>query len=65
VYLDVGQVDILYDQDIEYARRIAAAGIPVELHVHPGANHAFELLAPGADVSRRAMADRVRVLQSL
>jgi acetyl esterase/lipase len=65
LYLDVGQVDILCAQDIDYARRISDAGIPVELHVHPGANHAFELLAPSADVSRRAMADRVRVLQSL
>ncbi len=65
LYLDVGQVDILADQDVEYARRISATGTPVELHVHPGAVHAFEMYAPDADVSRRAMADRVRVLRSL
>jgi acetyl esterase/lipase len=65
LYLDVGQVDILCDQDVGYARRISATGTPVELHVHPGAPHAFELYAPDADVSRRAMADRVRVLQSI
>ena len=65
LYLDVGHVDILCAQDIDYAQRMSAAGIPVEIHVHPGANHAFELVAPSADVSRRAMDDRTRVLQSL
>jgi acetyl esterase/lipase len=64
-YLEVGQVDILCDQDIAYARRLSAAGVAVELHVHPGAVHAFELYAPGADVSRRAMADRIRVMRSV
>jgi acetyl esterase/lipase len=64
-YVDVGALDIFRDEDVEYARRIAATGTPVELHVHPGVPHAFDVFAPDADVSRRARTDRVRVLRSL
>ncbi len=62
-YIDVGDLDIFRDEDIAYARRLAAAGVPTELHVHPGCPHAFEGLAPNAAVSRRAIADRVRRLR--
>ena len=53
------------DEDIEYARRLGAAGVSAELHVHPGAPHGFERAAPNSNVGRRAMADRHRVLLSL
>jgi acetyl esterase/lipase len=64
-YIEVGELDIFRDEDIDYARRIAAAGISVELHVHAGAPHGFERLAPASRVATRAMADRQRVLSSL
>jgi acetyl esterase/lipase len=64
-YIDVGDLDIFRDEDITYARRLAAAGVATELHVHPGCPHAFEGLAPNAAVSRRAIADRVRRLRAL
>jgi acetyl esterase/lipase len=64
-YLDVGDLDIFRDEDIAYAQRLAQAGVPVELHVHPGAPHGWERFAPGAESARRAMADRVRVIASL
>ncbi|KZS71375.1 alpha/beta hydrolase [Mycobacterium kansasii] len=64
-YIDVGDLDIFRDEDIAYARRLAAAGVPTELHVHPGCPHAFEGMAPNAAVSRRVIADRVRRLQTI
>lgn len=64
-YLEVGGLDIFRDESIGYARALTHAGVPTELHLHPGCPHAFELLAPGAAVSRRAVADRVRRLRSL
>ncbi|WP_167097180.1 alpha/beta hydrolase [Mycobacterium sp. DL592] len=64
-YLDTGDLDIFRDEDIAYATRLSAAGVPAELHVHPGCPHAFEALAPAADVSQRVIADRVRRLRSI
>jgi acetyl esterase/lipase len=64
-YIDVGDLDIFRDENLAYARRLAAAGVPTELHVHPGCPHAFEGLAPNAAVSRRVLADRVRRLRGL
>jgi acetyl esterase/lipase len=64
-YIDVGDLDIFRDEDITYARRLADAGVPTELHVYPGCPHAFEALARGADVSRRVIADRIRRLRLL
>jgi acetyl esterase/lipase len=64
MYMEVGELDIFRDEDIEYARRAAAAGTPLEFHVHPGCPHGFDRAAPGADVVRRSRADRLRVLRS-
>ena len=64
-YIDVGELDIFRDEDIEFARRLAATATSVEVHVHPGVPHSFERYVPSADVSRRTFADRVRVLRSL
>lgn len=63
-YIDVGDLDIFRDEDIDYARRLSDAGVPTELHLHPGCPHAFEALARRADVSQRAISDRVRRLRA-
>jgi hypothetical protein len=39
--------------------------VPLELHVHSGAPHGFEFLAPQAEVTARAMADRFRAVSQL
>jgi len=64
-YIEVGELDIFRDEDIEYARRLAASGVSVELHVHPGVPHGFEQMAPASDVAQRAFADRWRVISTL
>jgi acetyl esterase/lipase len=59
-YVDVGDLDILRDENIEYARRLMAAGVPTELHVVPGLPHGFEMAAPDAAATQRVMASRLR-----
>jgi acetyl esterase/lipase len=62
-YLHVGAVDIFVHENIDYAGRLLAAGVPTELHVFPGAPHGFEAMAPtsvpghsGDRLSRQALA---------
>lgn len=52
-FVCVGAEDLFRDEDIEYARRLIAAGVPTELLVVPGVYHAAEGMAPDAPVSQR------------
>ena len=52
-----------YRLDIEYAQRLMQAGVAVELHCWPGVFHGWELGAPTAAVTQRAMAARYAALQ--
>jgi acetyl esterase/lipase len=65
VYIEVGQLDVFRDEDIAYAAKLSQAGVEVEFHLRPGVPHEFDSIAPTADVSRRAFADRVRALTAL
>ncbi|MDP1736203.1 MAG: alpha/beta hydrolase [Caulobacter sp.] len=56
-YISVGALDLFLDEDIEYARRLLNAGVPTELHIHPGAYHGFEL-APEARVTKLSENER-------
>ena len=64
-YIEVGHLDIFRDEDVRYALTLSQAGVPVELHVHPGVPHEYDAIAFTADVARRAQADRERILRSL
>ena len=63
-YLFTGDMDLFYLEDLIYARKLAEAGVPLDLHVYPGAFHGFDVLAPDAGVSKRATADVVRALRN-
>lgn len=65
LYLDVPALDILRDEGIQYAGRVANAGIPVELHVYPGVPHRFELFAPETAMAKMVMQNRVRAILSV
>jgi len=62
-WIGVGSLDVFRDEDIEYASRMLAAGIPVELHVYPGAPHGFEMIVPDAAVSRACQRDITEALR--
>lgn len=64
-YIMTGDLDLFRDEDLIYANRLIAAGVPVDLAVFPGAPHGFEMLAPKARVSQRAMAHRLEALKQV
>lgn len=52
-FIAVGSLDLFAEEDIEYARRLVAAGVPTELLVVSGAFHASDWLVPSARSSVR------------
>lgn len=64
-YIPVGDLDLFLDENITYAQRLLAAGVPTELHVYPGAFHGFNGFVPGAEVSRRFNTDRDNALKRM
>ena len=40
-FIATGAMDLFTDENLVYAQRLMATGIPVELHVYPGAPHGF------------------------
>jgi acetyl esterase/lipase len=62
-FIDVGTVDLFRDEDIAFAQRLMAAGVPCELHIHPGSYHAAETFAPDAALSRRIWGLRIDALR--
>ena len=55
-WIGVGDVELFYQEDKKYAENLKAAGVPCELDVVAGGPHAFEGLAPEAQVSKDYMA---------
>ena len=62
-YILVGGLDLFVEECVEYARRLMVAGVATELHVIPGAYHAFGIAGPDApqvqcatELSRAALA---------
>ena len=51
-WIGVGDLDLFHDEDVEYARRLAEAGVPCELEVVAGAFHGFDATSPRAAVSQ-------------
>lgn len=60
-YVASGGLDLFLEEDLEYARRLMRAGVPVELHVYPGGFHGFDF-DPAAEVSVRARRDSMAAL---
>ncbi len=43
-FIATGALDLFFDENLDYIRRLGAAGVPVELHVYPGGVHGFNLI---------------------
>lgn len=64
-YIHTGALDLFVEENIEYARRLIRAGVPVELHVFPGAFHGFELATSSAIGDQAVQASRAALKRFL
>ena len=61
-FIAVGGVDMFLPETVDYAVRLTDAGVGTELHVYPGAFHAFDSFAPMSRVAAQFAADRNNAL---
>lgn len=64
-FIDVGELDLFRDEDMDFAKRLAEAGVQVEFHLWPGAYHASEIFAPEAALSKTIWETRLSGLRRL
>ena len=53
----IGDLDLFIGENLRYAQMLIQSGVVTDLHVYPGAYHAFISFAQEADVSKRAFQD--------
>jgi acetyl esterase/lipase len=61
-YISVGGLDLFLEENMIYADRLSRAGVPVELHMYPGAYHGFYRV-PNARVTTQAEHDNREALR--
>jgi len=61
-FIAVGALDLFLEENLAYASRLALAGVPVELHVYPGAYHGFRRVR-NASVAKAANRDSLDALR--
>ncbi|WP_425843122.1 alpha/beta hydrolase [Agrococcus sp. TSP3-2-1] len=47
-WIGVGDLDLFHEEDVDYAKRLRAAGVDVQLDVVPGAPHGLDAIAGGS-----------------
>ncbi len=62
-YLSIAALDMLMEEELDYAQRLAFAGVPIEVHVYPGTYHGFAPTCPKARVSIAAARDSSEALR--
>ncbi|WP_094289668.1 alpha/beta hydrolase [Mycobacterium lehmannii] len=62
-WIGVGTLDLFHDEDLEYAERLKAAGVPCDVEIIKGAFHGFDGIAPKASVSQQFFDSQCAMLQ--
>lgn len=61
-FIATGALDLFFEENVEYGKRLAKSGIPLDMHVYPGAFHGFELVSE-SHLARRLYHDRDAALR--
>lgn len=64
-WIGVGDLDLFHDEDLTYADRLRDAGVPCTVEVIGGAFHGFDLVSPGAALSKEFFRMQVAALRSV
>jgi acetyl esterase/lipase len=62
-WIGVGTFDLFHDEDLEYASRLQAAGVPCDVEIIEGAFHGFDGIAAKAPVSQAFYRSQVDFLR--
>ncbi|KGR75172.1 alpha/beta hydrolase [Ureibacillus sinduriensis] len=62
-YTCVGQLDAFRDETLTYVTKLAQAGVDVEFHLYPGGYHAYEIVNPEAEISKRTNQEYVNAVK--
>lgn len=62
-YVLAAEFDPLRDEGVEFASRLIAADVPVDLRVWSGAYHVFDQLAPESALAKASVGDQVQFLR--
>ncbi|WP_395308939.1 alpha/beta hydrolase [Mycobacterium sp. AMU20-3851] len=62
-WIGVGTLDLFHDEDIAYAERLRAAGVPCDVEVVDGAFHGFDGVLPKSAVARSFFESQCEMLR--
>ena len=62
-WIGVGTLDLFHDEDLEYGRRLKAAGVRCEIIAVEGAFHGFDAMFPNTAITRAFRADMVAAFE--
>jgi len=62
-WIGVGTLDLFHDEDLAYAERLRAAGVPCQVEVVDGAFHGFDLIKGEAAISLAFFDSQVKALK--
>lgn len=65
VWLGVGTQDLFHDEDLAYAERLAAAGVPCDVVIVEGAFHAFDTFGARTKVARAFWSSQIEAMRSV
>jgi len=63
-WIGVGTLDLFHDEDLDYAQRLADAGVPTEMLVVHGAFHGFDGLFKRTEVAKEFWRAQARALRA-
>lgn len=62
-WIGVGDVDLFYKEDLEFASRLQLAGVTTTVRVYPGYPHAAEVIVPQAEISKQFKRDLTQFIE--